>query len=940
MSARTPAQAKAQAKSSAPGGLTRRTIELLLLLAASPVVILLFVLALLASSEPLSLTSLGVPIGLFAAFIASHLAIRKLAPGADPALLPLCFVLSGIGIAFVLRLAPELAGRQIIWLFVSIAALVVTLIAVKSIKKLGDFKYTILIAGLICLLLPAIIGTEVNGSKIWLVFGGFSFQPGEIAKILIVLFLAGYLAENRELLSVSGRRVGRLNIPNLRTLVPLIAMWGISMLLVIFERDLGSALLFFGIFIVMLYVATGRLSFVIAALLLAAVGMVGLYFLFNHVQARVSIWLDPFAYSQTSGYQLVQALYSLADGDLLGSGIGRGLPELIPVVESDFIFVAIAEEMGFLGAAGVLVVFILFSVRGFTIASRAASDMEAFSATGLTAALALQAFVIVGGTTMLIPLTGVTLPFMSQGGSSLLASFIIVALLLRISDNGTGLENELQSTVNIDGGVLGRVALGKRLTVLITLFALLFALLIGNLTYQMFVRAEEIRSLPVNSHALAREATAQRGAILTSDGVVLAQSTANGDGTFARTYPQGDFAAHIVGYTSATYGSTGVEASQQEALRGETSFSSWTEVINSLAGIQNPGNDVKLTLDSRIQTAAQEALAGYNGGALVLDATTGEVLAAASAPTFDLNAAESVIANSASSESDDGSGAGVLFSRATQGLYPPGSTFKMVTLTGALYSGGVKLTDIYDSPASLEIGNAPITNFNNNDYGTVTVQRAFELSSNTVFAQLANQMGPSTLVATADSFGFDQKIGQDFDVAVSLMPQPSSMTEWETAWAGAGEPVGEHADGPAGPQATVVQMAMVGSAFANGGVIMNPYIVDSVLSPSGSLLSTTEPKVFSNIASGQVVADVSAAMEGVVSSGTAYAAQIQGYTVHGKSGTAETGRQIDDSWFVGYVEVNGRSIVVALALEEAGEGAATPRARDILLAAIAAYEQE
>lgn len=924
----------AQTARTGEGRLSRRTIELLLLLAASPVVILLFVLAILASDEIVSLTNLAVPLGLFAAFLASHFAIRKLAPGADPAVLPLCFVISGIGIAFVLRLAPELAERQVIWLFTGVAAMLLTLVFVKSVKKLGEYKYTILILGLICLLLPAIIGTEINGSKIWLRLGDFSFQPGELAKVLIVLFLAGYLAENREMLSVSGKKLGRVTIPNFRTLVPLIVMWGVTMLVVIFEKDLGSALLFFGLFVVMLYVSTGRLSLVIASLLLAVVGAVGAWLLFDHVQTRVDIWIDPFVDPSGYGYQLVQALYSLADGNLLGTGIGRGMPELISVVESDFIFVAIAEEMGFLGAAGVLLLFILFAVRGFTIASRAASDMEAFSATGLTVAISLQAFVIVGGTTMLIPLTGVTLPFMSQGGSSLLASFIILGLLLRISDSGTGLEHELQSTVNLDGGVLGRVALGKRLTVLITLFSLLFAVLIGNLAYQMIVRAPEIRSMPNNSHVIAREAGARRGTILTNDGVVLAESVDNGNGTYSRNYPQGSLATHIVGYSSSRYSSSGIESSQHEALRGETGFTTWTEAINALAGIQNPGNDVKLTLDSRMQGAAQSALEGYRGGAVVLDAATGEVLAAASAPTYDLNQVEIVLETAGTKNEGDGE----LFNRATQGLYSPGSTFKMVTLTAALYSGNVSLTDTYESPGSITIGNAPVINFNRNNYGTISVQRAFELSSNTVFAQLADNLGPHALVSMSESFGFNQETGQDFPVAVSLMPNPDLMTEWETAWAGAGEPVGDHKDSPAGPQSTVVQMAMVGSSFANNGTIMNPYVVDSVVSASGAELSKTSPQVFSNIASSEVVRDVNTAMEGVVTSGTGYAAQIQGYTVKGKSGTAETGKEAADSWFVGYVDLGGKQVVVAIVLEEAGEGTATPRARDIFSEAVLAYE--
>ncbi|MCL2808169.1 MAG: FtsW/RodA/SpoVE family cell cycle protein [Coriobacteriia bacterium] len=926
--------ASAHARGVQRGGLSRRSIELLLLLAGSPVVILLFTLAILGSDQPLTLGSLSIPLGLFVAFLAMHLAVRWLSPGADPALLPICFVLSGIGIAFVLRLAPEMAGRQVIWLFVAIAAMILTLFAVRSIKQLGEYKYTILIVGLILLLLPSIIGTEIGGSKRWILIGSFSFQPGEIAKILIAIFLAGYLAENREMLSVSGKRIGRFNLPNLRTLVPLLAMWGISIILVIFERDLGSALLLFGIFIAMLYVATGRLSFVFTAIALAAIGSVVVWYFFEHVQVRVAIWLDPFAYAQTIGYQLVQALYSLADGDVLGTGIGRGMPTFISVVAKDFIFVAMAEEMGFFGAAGILILFALFAVRGFTIASRAASDTEAFAAAGLTVSVAFQAFVTIGGTTLLIPLTGITLPFMSQGGSSLLGSFIIIALLIRISDSGTGLESELQSTINLDGGVLGRMALGKRLTALVTVLSLLFALSIGNLAYQMFIRGEEVRSLPTNSRAIAREATAERGAIISADEVILAHSVPNGDGTFTRVYPQGSLATHIVGYTSTRFGSSGVEAHMQEELRGEASFSTWTEVVNSLAGIQNPGNEVRLTIDSRLQMAAQNALAGYHGGAIVLDATTGELLAAAGSPTYNLSDAEAVIEAASSAGAGD---PGVLFNRATQGLYSPGSTFKIVTLTAALYSGGVKLSDTYDAPGTLTFGGAPVVNFGNNSYGTVTVEQAFSLSSNTVFAQLADSMGPHTLVSVADAFGFDRSIGRDFLVTTSLMPNPRVMTVWETAWAGAGEPVGEHRDSPAGPQATVVQMAMVGAAIANNGTIMNPYVVKSVHSPSGKELSYTRPEVFGNVGSSAVISDVKTAMEGVVASGTGYAAQIPGYVVRGKTGTAETGRAVPDSWFVGYLEVDGRAIVVAIVLEEAGEGTATPRARDILMAAVNAY---
>ena len=373
----------------------------------------------------------------------AHAAIRFLAPDADPAILPIVFVLSGIGIAFVTRLAPKLAVNQVIWLFVSVAAMVAALIVVRNLDVLARYKYTLGLLGVVLLVIPMIFGVEIYGSKLWIKIGGFSFQPGEIAKICLILFLAAYLAQNREALSVSAIRVGPFSIPRPRMMLPLFVMWGVSLLVVIFERDLGSALLFFVFFVVMLYAATGRVSYVFLSILLLALGGVLCYKLFGHVRTRVDMWLNPWSDPQGGGYQIVQSLYSLADGDLVGTGIGKGLPTYIPVVESDFIFSAIGEEMGLLGASAVVILFMIFAVRGFATAARAKSDVSAFTAIGLTSAIAFQAFLIMGGVTKLLPLTGVTLPFMSQGGSSLLASFIIVGLLLRCGHEGTGNQVEM-----------------------------------------------------------------------------------------------------------------------------------------------------------------------------------------------------------------------------------------------------------------------------------------------------------------------------------------------------------------------------------------------------------------------------------------------------------------------------------------------------------------
>lgn len=886
------------------------------------------------ANTPLTFNSFAVPIALVVSFFVAHLALRRFAPNADPAILPIAFLLCGIGICFVLRLAPESAGGQIVWLFAGIALMVATIILVPSVERLGRYKYTCLLFGLILLLLPImpVIGREYNGSRIWLSIFDHSFQPGEIAKILIVLFLAAYLADNRELLSVMRRSRSGLKYPDFRALIPLLAMWIVAMLIVILERDLGSALLFFGIFLVMVYVCTGRLSYVIIGILLVAIGGVGLYMLFPHVQTRIAIWLNPFADPGGSGYQLVQSLYSLADGGLFGCGIGRGMPTFIPEVESDFIFSAIAEEMGLLGASGVIFLFMLFAVRGFLTAARAKSDMAAFTAVGLTTSICLQAFIIIGGVTGFIPLTGLTLPFMSQGGSSLLSSFIIVGLLLCAGNEGTGLQTEMTSTTTIktpgETGVLGRTALGKRLTRLITVFALLFAALIANLTFIQVVQADELQNRSDNNHTLQRIAEQQRGAIVTSDNVVLAESIPQSDGTYERVYPQGSLAAHVVGYTSQRFGSTGVENTMGSTLVGEEHFETIGDAIRAYAGERPQGNDVVLTINSKIQRAAEGVLHGQKGACVVLDTATGAVLAEASAPTYDNSNVESILTGSSSE--------GTLVNRATQTLYAPGSTFKIVTLGAALDTNTVTPDTVYSAPSSIDIGNAPITNYKNHAYGRVTVAEATALSANTAFAQIADELGAKNLVAYAEKFGFNNdKVALDFSLATSLMPDPNEMTRWETAWAGDGQPVGEH-ESPAGPQATVMEMAVCMAAISNNGVALHPYVISKVVSASGSTTFETKPQIMGQTISEKTAKTEQEILAGVVEHGTGTQARVDGANVIGKTGTAETGKEKSDAWFVGTAQAGGRSVTVAIVIEEGDSGGdvAAPKAATLFLAAL------
>ncbi len=916
--------------------MTRRNLELILLCIAAPLVILMFAMLVVNQGQPLNFNTLGVPIGIFAAFVVAHLAVRKLAPGADPAILPITFALSGIGIAFVTRLRPELAVGQLMWLFVGVAFLVLALLFVRNLDRLARYKYTLMLVGFILLLSPLIpfIGQEIYGSRIWLSIGPFSFQPGELAKIAIVLFLAGYLAANREMLSVFTWRVGPFNLPDIRTLLPLLLMWLISIGIVAFEKDLGSALVFFFVFLVMLYVASGKKTYVIAGVLMMAIGAVGLYFVFDHIQVRVATWLDPFADAQNTGYQLVQTIYSLADGGLFGVGIGRGLADQIPVVESDFIFAAIGEETGLLGAAGLLLLYLCLAIRGMATAARAKSDVSSFAAVGLTAIIILQAFIIVGGVTRLIPLTGLTLPFVSQGGSSLLASFISVALLLRAGDEATGVGEEMRSATSMlpTASVLGRVALGKRLTRTMVGFSVLFALLVANLTLIMVVQADHYQNMAGNNHTLMQESDTERGSISTYDGVVLAESQQTEDGSYERVYPAGDLASHVVGYYSTQYGTSGIEASENETLKGQQNYASWTDVINAAAGINTPGNDVRLTINSTIQQAAQDALEGETGAAVVMDPSTGAVLAMASSPTYSAGDVEALLEQAAASDGSDD--AGQLVNRATQGLYAPGSTFKIVSLATALQNGIASEDSVYASPGTMEIGNAEVSNFGDESYGDITLQRATALSSNTVFGQLGVQIGAQLLVEGAEAFGFNKDLDFELPVVTSLMPDPDEMTEWETAWASAGEPVGEH-ESPAGPQASVLEMAMVGCAVANNGTIMQPYLVDSVYNANGERSYQAQATTYLQAITSETASRVKEVLKDVVDYGTGTTAAINGVQVAGKTGTAEH-PDGDDGWFVGMADADSDtpSVVVAIVLEKNESSVASAKAGDILETAL------
>ena len=414
--------------------------ELFLGLLALGITVFGYVLVQLADTPNLPPDLWAILAAVSGLFVVAHLAVRKFAPEADPTLLPLTVLLTGFGFVMISRLDRDLARVQAVWAAVGVVAFVLTLALVRRIRTLERYRYTFLFLGVAALLLPSLpgIGKEINGARLWVGVGPLNFQPGEAAKVLLVVFFAAYLVDKRELLTTGTRHFGPVTLPDPKYLGPLLLAWGASLLIMVSQKDLGSSLLFFAVFAAMLYIATERLSYLIFGLILFFGGAYFAYQQFEHVQERVSTWRNPWPVAQNEGFQLVQSMFAFGSGGFAGSGLGLGNPTTIPNVATDFVFSAIGEELGLIGGVAIICAVLLLCGSGYRIAVQANRPFSKLFAAGLTTIIGIQTFVIVGGVTRVIPLTGVTLPFVSYGGSSLVANFVIIALLLRMSaDNAS-----------------------------------------------------------------------------------------------------------------------------------------------------------------------------------------------------------------------------------------------------------------------------------------------------------------------------------------------------------------------------------------------------------------------------------------------------------------------------------------------------------------------
>jgi cell division protein FtsW (lipid II flippase) len=425
-----------------------RNLELFLIIIVCAINAFAVVLVQLGAIGTVDLTVVTLGAGLSVLVFGMHIALRYVATNADPFVLPIAALLNGIGIAVIYRIDiaegasgwDSTAVRQVAWSGVAIVLAIIVILVIRNHRVLQRYTYIAMLVAAVLLLLPMlpVVGQEIYGARVWIHLGPFSFQPGEVAKIALAVFFAGYLVSRRDSLAMTGRKILGMRFPRARDLGPILVLWGISMAIIIFQHDLGTALLYFGLFVVMLYVATGRASWVVLGVGLFLAGAIIASQVLTYVGDRFTNWLDAFSqsnYDAVGGsYQLVQGLFGLANGGLIGTGLGQGRPDITPLAQSDYIVASIGEELGLAGLFAIFALYLLFIARGLRISFAGQDDFGRLLGVGLSFTLALQCFIVIGGVTRVIPLTGLTTPFLAAGGSSLVANWIIVALLLRLSD--------------------------------------------------------------------------------------------------------------------------------------------------------------------------------------------------------------------------------------------------------------------------------------------------------------------------------------------------------------------------------------------------------------------------------------------------------------------------------------------------------------------------
>lgn len=803
----------------------------------------------------------------------------------DKLLLNNMCMLLGIGFIILARISLKKAEKQLAVALLSFLIALAVPFLVKQLRflKKGAWLYAAIGAGMLSAVL--ILGGLTYGAKISFTVQGITFQPSELVKLLFVFFLAAALCENTSFLR----------------LVVITALAAAHVIILVLSRDLGSALIFFAAYVFVVFMATG--SYLYLSLGIAAFGgsAVASYYLFDHVRNRVMIFLDPFSYIDAQGYQLTQSLFSVCSGSWFGLGLFGGTPEDIPFVETDFIFSAICEELGVISGICIVLICVGSFLLMLRIGMQSKDSFLRLLAYGCAVMYLFQIFLTIGGGVKFIPLTGVTLPLVSYGGSSVLSTVLLFFIVQAVA------VNRQKETAPVTGSVY----------VLMYFFVALFLAMMGYLVW--FVKNNE-QTLINNSYNSRQEMLASqnyRGSIYAAGGEVLAETVFLPDGTEQRQYPYGDKFAHVVGFS--TKGRTGVE-SQANYYLINTNIPLTQKVSNDMAGIKNPGDNVYTTLDVALQEAAYRELGTYKGAIIVTEVSTGKVLAMVSNPAFDPNEIADIWDRLV--EDADSS---VLVNRATQGLYPPGSTFKILTALEYIRENPDTWQDYrYTCNGHFKEGEWQISCYHGISHGKLDFTKSFAKSCNSSFANIGLSLDFARFSDTLQDMLFNQELPVSFLYAKSHISLSEEMDTPD---------VMQLVIGQGTTQITPLHLNMITAAVANGGVMMKPYVVDRVESANGVLVKRFSPASGIRVMSEEESLALTGLMTAVVEEGTATKISGLSYTVAGKTGSAEYSNVKGEShaWFTGFAPAEAPQICVTVILEGAGSGGdyAVPMAKRV-----------
>lgn len=804
-----------------------------------------------------------------------HRLLKKHIPERDPFLLPITGILAGWGLIEIWRLDPAFGLRQTIWLAVSLVVCGAGILYPRILPVLRKYKYLWLTSGLLLTALTFFLGTYPGGDgpHLWFDFFGVYFQPSEVLKFLLVVYLAAYLAD---------RLPDNLTFSQL--LAPTLILFLTAIAILVVQRDLGTASLFIILYTFIVYLGTGRRRMVLITFFTILIAGLAGYYFFDLIRIRVDGWLNPWLDPAGRSYQIIQSILAVANGGVFGRGIGMGSPGLVPVAHSDFIFSSIAEETGLVGSVGLILVIALFVHRGFLIALRATNLFQRFLAAGLTLYIGVQSVLIIGGNIRLLPLTGVTLPFVSYGGSSLVTSFVAVTLLLRISaqseDEPAGLKNLQPIT----------------LTPLAVISALFLITL--SLGWWSFYRSSDLLSRTDNARRSISDRFVRRGSILDRSGQPI-NSTTGIIGSFARSTSYPALSA-IAGYTHPIYGQAGLEAFLDNYLRGlqgNPASTLWLNYI--LYGTPPPGLDIRLTIDIDLQQKADELLEGQKGALVLLNANTGEILAMASHPTFDSNKLEENWANWVSDPDAP------LFNRAAQAKYETGIALGPFILSEALNGDNLPaLPPTMDLHYNSEDWSCRLTPPAAGSWG-----KAISNGCPNPISSLLGHLPADSLAGLLSSSGFYDRPAVPLESAAPDIKHPISDPNSVVF-------------GPDQVGVSPLQMALAAAALSEGGLRPAPRLAMSVNSPAQGwvILPGGQPTKFLDPASAEKAANLLAASD------------LPIWEASGGTPTRSTGSV---SWYLsGTLPTwQGTPLALALVLEENNPGYAQSIGRQLILTA-------